>query len=74
MCAKCTTGLGNYLLLSSAHNISIGNKPFKEKRETYTQLRQQQEVRAMTEQDMFWDKEKITKRKDKIIKFILEHF
>lgn len=43
--------LGNYLLLSAYHNISIGNIPFEQKRETYTQLRQQQEVREMTEAD-----------------------
>ncbi len=66
--------LGNYLLLSGSHNASIGNRPFEEKRESYTQLRQQQEVRNMTETDHYWDKEKIKKRKDKILNFLLNEF
>lgn len=64
--------LGNYLLLSAHHNISIGNIPFEKKRETYTQLRQQQEVRDMTETEHYWDKNKIATRKEKILKFLLE--
>lgn len=66
--------LGNYLLLSGTHNISISNGPFEGKRSTYTQLRQQQEVRDMTEKDHFWDKEKIAHRKTKIIDFLLRTF
>ena len=64
--------LGNYLLLSAHHNISIGNIPFEDKRNTYTQLRQQQEVRDMTEADHYRDKNKIAVRKEKILKFLLE--
>lgn len=64
--------LGNYLLLSAHHNISIGNIPFEEKRKTYTQLRQQQEVRDMTEKERYWDKNKIATRKKKILEFLLE--
>lgn len=64
--------LGNYLLLSAHHNISIGNIPFEKKRATYTQLRQQQEVRDMTETEHYWDKNKIAMRKEKILKFLLE--
>lgn len=64
--------LGNYLLLSGHHNISIGNIPFEEKRETYTQLRQQQEVRDMTETEHYWNKNKIAARNEKILKFLLE--
>lgn len=66
--------LGNYLLLSAQHNISIGNIPFEEKRKTYTQLLQQQEVRDMTETDRTWNKEKIDLRKTRIIKFVLDTF
>ena len=66
--------LGNYLLLSASHNISIGNIAFEAKRSTYTQLRQQQEVRDMTESDHYWDKEKISKRKSKIINYLLRTF
>ena len=63
--------IGNYLLLSGHHNISISNGPFEDKRETYTQLKQQHEVRDMTECDRFWDKHKIEQRKKKIIEFLL---
>ena len=64
--------LGNYLLLSKSHNCSIGNKPFKEKRETYNHLFQQREIQEMTKESEIWDKEKIETRKEKIIKFILD--
>lgn len=64
--------LGNYLLLSETHNISIGNKPFEEKRDTYTYLIQQQEVRDMTGEDKYWDKSKIESRKAKILDCIWE--
>ena len=64
--------LGNYLLLSGTHNIVLGNKPFAEKRETYSHLRQQQEVRAMTEGDHLWDREKIRARQKKIVDAIKE--
>ena len=63
--------LGNYLLLSKFHNCSIGNKPFKEKRDTYNHLFQQREIQEMTKESEIWDKEKIETRKEKIIKFIL---
>lgn len=66
--------LGNYLLLSAHHNISIGNVPFEQKRASYNQLHQQQEVRNMTEMDKCWDKEKISKRKEKIVQFLLSRF
>ena len=66
--------LGNYLLLSAHHNISIGNVPFDQKRASYNQLHQQQEVRDMTEMDKCWDKEKISKRKEKIVQFLLGRF
>ncbi|MDR3127473.1 MAG: DUF262 domain-containing HNH endonuclease family protein [Tannerellaceae bacterium] len=66
--------LGNYLLLSAPHNVSIGNRSFIDvKRPTYTQLRQQVEVYQMTEEDRTWNKEKITKRKEKIIEYIMNN-
>lgn len=71
---QCIDCLGNYLLLSAHHNMSIGNIPFEQKRETYTQLRQQQEVRDMTETERCWDKNKIKARKEKILKFLLETY
>lgn len=70
--------LGNYLLLSAPHNLSIGNIAFKNKRSTYTKLLQQQEVCEMTKTpDLYhpyWDREKIRTRKEKIVKFLLETF
>jgi len=66
--------LGNYLLLSAPHNESIGNRPFKIKRATYTQLAQQREVQNMTSETEIWSKEKISQRKEKIVKFILDNF
>jgi hypothetical protein len=66
--------LGNYLLLSEPHNQSIGNRPFHTvKRPSYTQLLQQQEIREMTEGNELWDKEKIDRRKEKIIRFVMKN-
>lgn len=66
--------LGNYLLISKTHNSSIGNIPFSQKRNTYSRLEQQTEIQKMTETVHVWNKELILKRKDKIIRFILENF
>lgn len=66
--------LGNYLLLSGSHNESLSNAPFDVKRESYNYLLQQEEVRAMTETDRRWDKEKIAARKDKIVDFIINNY
>ena len=63
--------LGNYLLLSKSHNCSIGNKPFKEKRASYTMLKQQREIQQMTEGEEVWARKHIQQRKEKIIKFIV---
>lgn len=64
----------HYLLLSGHHNESIGNNSFEAKRNTYTQLLQQQEIRNMTEQDHLWDKAKIDKRKELIVDFVMATF
>ncbi len=64
--------LGNYLLISKSHNCSIGNVPFKEKRDSYNVLLQQREIQKMTEKKVVWYKSEIDKRYDKIMKFILE--
>lgn len=71
---ECIDCLGNYLLLSAPHNESIGNKPFEVKRNSYTKLAQQREIVEMTEDDKVWNREKIEKRKAKIIQFILDNF
>lgn len=62
--------LGNYLLLSGSHNISLSNAAFHIKRESYNHLQQQLEVQAMTAQDLLWDKEKIRARHQKIVKYL----
>lgn len=66
--------LGNYLLVSKFHNRSIGNKPFVEKRDSYTLLDQQREIQDMTRETLTWTKFEIKTRKEKIIKFILDTF
>ena len=47
--------LGNYLLLSKSHNCSVGNKPFNEKRSTYSHLEQQREIQKMTSETEIWN-------------------
>jgi len=66
--------LGNYLLLSKYHNCAVGNKPFSRKRDTYIHIKQQREIRAMTEDKIEWNKEKIKERHKKIVDFILAEF
>lgn len=65
--------LGNYLLLSKSHNCSVGNKPFVDKRNSYTKLNQQREIKEMTQDNQIWTRELIQKRKDKIIQFIMDN-
>lgn len=64
--------LGNYLLLSGPHNISLSNSRFQIKRESYTHLQQQLEVQRMTERDLHWNKEKIQQRHSKIVDFLMQ--
>ena len=66
--------LGNYLLLSKSHNCSVGNKPFADKRSTYTHLAQQREIQEMTNGKGVWTKELINKRKATLMDFILRTF
>ncbi|MDR1872401.1 MAG: DUF262 domain-containing HNH endonuclease family protein [Deltaproteobacteria bacterium] len=65
--------LGNYLLVSKKHNCSIGNKPFSEKRDSYSHLYQQREIQAMAPGRCKWNKTRIDERLDKIVKFIKEN-
>lgn len=64
--------LGNYLLLSGSHNMSLSNAKFQIKRDSYTHLQQQLEVQRMTEQDKLWDKEKIRQRHSKIVDYLMQ--
>ncbi len=65
--------LGNYLLLSKSHNCSASNSCFKTKREDYTYLQQQLEIRRLTEVDEKWDRKQILKRKENLIDFVLNN-
>lgn len=65
--------LGNYLILSKSHNCSASNNSFSIKRKDYTYLAQQREIQKMTEDSPVWTKEHIQKRKDKIVKFLIEN-
>lgn len=64
--------LGNYLLISKSHNSSIGNKPFKEKRDSYKHLEQQREIQRMTIDHQTWTRNLIKERKKNIVKFIMK--
>lgn len=66
--------IGNHLLLSGRHNGSIGNRPFDEKRKSYSHLYQQREVQEMTKNGESWYKKQIDDRKNKIIKFLLDSY
>ena len=63
--------LGNYLLLSKSHNCSVGNKPFVDKRASYTHSEQQREIQQMTNDNPTWTRDLIQKRKEKIIQFLM---
>ena len=65
--------LGNYLLLSKPHNGWASNRPFQEKRNSYTHLKQQLEIQNMTTENLIWTKVLIQQRKDKIVKFVIEN-
>jgi hypothetical protein len=65
--------LGNYLLISKSQNCSIGNKPFSEKRASYTHLFQQREIQEMTKDKKLWNKDKINERHKKIVGYIIKH-
>jgi len=65
--------LGNYLLISKSQNCSIGNKPFSEKRASYTHLFQQREIQEMTKDTKKWNKGKINERHEKIVGYIIKN-
>lgn len=66
--------LGNYLLLSQPHNISISNGKLDIKLERYTELLQHREIPKFLSENGTWDSDAIQRRKDNIISFILEEF
>ena len=63
--------LGNYLLLSKSHNCSVGNKPFADKRASYTHLEQQREIQELTKDNPTWTRDLIQKRKERIVQYLM---
>ncbi|MEL1241687.1 DUF262 domain-containing protein [Flavobacterium flavipallidum] len=66
--------LGNYLLLSKSHNCSVSNNHLKDKINSYNHLAQQREIKDFITESGLWDKEAITNRKTKIVKFVMDNF
>lgn len=64
--------LGNYLLLSKSHNCAVGNIPFPNKLQTYIHNEQQREIEKFIGKKKVWGKNIIQKRKNAIVKAILE--
>ncbi|WP_252195533.1 DUF262 domain-containing protein [Campylobacter vulpis] len=65
--------IGNLMLISGAHNISIGNKVFSEKLSSYenSPMLQHREIKNFAN-GKIWDKDSINNRHEKIQKFILK--
>jgi len=64
--------VGNLMLISQAHNSSIGNKPFSDKLQSYGRdnlLNQQREIEGFVadKDNPVWDKNSIKHRRDRII-------
>lgn len=69
--------LGNLMLISGSHNSSIGNKPFKNKLESYEKnplLNQQAEIKNFGNNNCVWKKEEIDKRHNKILEFAIKRW
>lgn len=68
--------IGNLMLISGSHNAFIGNRPFKDKLNSYRQnplLNQQAEIESFIEDinDPIWNSQSIQKRQQKIVDFAL---
>lgn len=72
--------LGNLMLISGLHNASIGNRPFKEKLDSYNRnplLNQQGEIKNFasgTLDNPMWDMQAIDKRHEAITNFALQQW
>ena len=66
--------IGNFLVLSKTHNASASNDPFLSKLADYRHLAQQREIVGFAVDGKLWLKESITKRKEKIVNFIMSNF
>ncbi|EOW8227312.1 DUF262 domain-containing protein [Campylobacter upsaliensis] len=65
--------IGNLMLIAEGHNISIGNKPFNEKLQSYqnSSMLQHREIKEFANGKK-WDKNSINKRHEKLEEFILK--
>ncbi|ANV97880.1 hypothetical protein BBW65_03280 [Helicobacter enhydrae] len=65
--------IGNLMLIDQAHNVVIGNKPFKDKLDSYNNspMQQHKEINDFAS-DGRWDKDSIGRRYRKLEKFILD--
>ena len=67
--------LGNLMLISQSHNSSIGNKPFKDKLESYKSnplLRQQAKIAEyVTDDNILWNSDSIDMRHNELIQFAM---
>jgi len=76
--SKYLNCVGNLMLISGSHNASIGNKPFKDKLQTYNTnpwLNQQAEIKdfAIIENNKdVWKSESIDKRQEIILNFAIK--
>jgi len=69
--------IGNLLLLTKRHNVSIGNKPFEEKLASFKHGKLQQEIENFAKKEGdndVWKKESIKDRRDKIVKFAIDRW
>ncbi len=71
--------IGNLMMISLSHNSSIGNRPFKNKLETYINnpwILQQKEIQTFVQNNSCpeWKKEQIEQRKKKIVAFANERW
>jgi len=71
--------LGNLMLISGSHNSSIGNKPFKDKLQSYNEnplLRQQAQIKNFVEDESnpVWNSQSIDKRHAEMMEFALRRW
>nr|WP_281529511.1 HNH endonuclease family protein [Campylobacter hominis] len=70
--------IGNLMVISQSQNSSIGNRPFREKLESYESnplLNQQKEIKDfLIDGKIEWKRESINKRKEKIVNFALQNW
>lgn len=76
---KYINNLGNLMLISQSHNSSIGNRPFKEKLQSYMEnpiLKQQTHIKDFVAdlKEPVWNSKSIEARHDEMIEFALRRW